>query len=132
MCASADSGFVMSMNWLSWLRPKKSWITADRLFDVTSLMGESTPPLEAGSYVLMRSRIRRSVRARPWRHAFSSSSPVVRMRRLPRWSMSSTEACPFAMFSSRRSASTTSMPSSESTRRFRSTLSISPRRWFTL
>ena len=130
MCASAESGFVMSMNWLSWLRPKKSWITAERLFDVTSLIGESTPLF--GSYELMRSRMRRSVRARPWRQAFSSSSPVVRMRRLPRWSMSSTEPRPVAMFSSRRSASTTSMPSSESTRRPRSTFPNSPRRWFTL
>ena len=37
----------------------------------------------------MRSLIARSMRTRPMRYWFSSSSPTARTRRLPRWSMSS-------------------------------------------
>ncbi len=41
------------------------------------------------SCVVMRSRTTRSMRARPVRSWFWISSPTVRMRRLPKWSMSS-------------------------------------------
>ena len=38
---------------------------------------------------LMRSLMARSMRTRPMRYWFSTSSPTARTRRLPRWSMSS-------------------------------------------
>ena len=41
------------------------------------------------SWMVMRSRTTRSMRRRPMRKAFWISSPLARMRRLPRWSMSS-------------------------------------------
>ncbi len=41
------------------------------------------------SWVVIRSRTTRSMRARPVRSWFWISSPTVRMRRLPKWSMSS-------------------------------------------
>ena len=41
------------------------------------------------SCVVMRSRTTRSIRARPVRTWFWMSSPTVRSRRLPKWSMSS-------------------------------------------
>ena len=50
--------------------------------------------------MLMRSLMARSMRTRPMRYWFSISSPTARTRRLPRWSMSSTEPRPF--FSSMR------------------------------
>ena len=42
------------------------------------------------SWVVIRSRTTRSIRARPVRTWFWMSSPTVRSRRLPKWSMSST------------------------------------------
>ena len=45
--------------------------------------------------MLMRSLMARSMRTRPMRYWFSISSPTARTRRLPRWSMSSTEPRPF-------------------------------------
>ncbi|SLH51227.1 Uncharacterised protein [Mycobacteroides abscessus subsp. abscessus] len=42
------------------------------------------------SWVVMRSRTTRSIRDRPTRIWFWISSPTVRTRRLPKWSMSST------------------------------------------
>ena len=41
------------------------------------------------SWVVMRSRTTRSMRLRPTRSWFWISSPTVRTRRLPKWSMSS-------------------------------------------
>ena len=43
------------------------------------------------SWVVIRSRTTRSMRARPVRSWFWISSPTVRIRRLPKWSMSSEE-----------------------------------------
>ena len=43
----------------------------------------------SSSWIVMRSRTTRSMRRRPIRNAFWISSPLARMRRLPRWSMSS-------------------------------------------
>src|ERR687883_84815 len=45
--------------------------------------------------MLMRSLMARSMRTRPMRYWFSINSPTARTRRLPRWSMSSTEPRPF-------------------------------------
>ena len=46
--------------------------------------------ISSGSCMFMRSRTTRSMRDRPMRNWFWISSPTVRMRRLPKWSMSST------------------------------------------
>ena len=43
----------------------------------------------SSSWIVIRSRTTRSMRRRPIRNAFWISSPLARMRRLPRWSMSS-------------------------------------------
>ena len=54
-------------------------------FGLTSLEG-----VTFCSSKVMRSRTRRSVRSNPARHWFCRSSPTVRTRRAPRWSISST------------------------------------------
>ena len=43
------------------------------------------------SWIVIRSRTTRSMRRRPMRNAFWMSSPFARIRRLPRWSMSSAQ-----------------------------------------
>ena len=53
----------------------------------------------SSSWVLIRSRTARSMRASPIRNWSSSSSPAARTRRFPRWSMSST--CPSPRFALR-------------------------------
>src|SRR5436189_6050499 len=75
------------MNCESWLRPKKSRMTALRAFGLISFCGVMISILASNK--VMRSLTRRSVRARPSRHWLASNSPTVRTRRLPRWSMSS-------------------------------------------
>ena len=80
-----DSGLFWSMNCDSWEVPKNSLIAA-----VTGRMLISVSGVIAStSCVVMRSRTTRSMRDRPVRTWFWISSPTARMRRLPKWSMSS-------------------------------------------
>ena len=102
------------MNCESWLEPKNSLIAATtgraliRLADVTV----------AASVMVMRSLMIRSMRIRPMRNWFCSSSPTARTRRLPRWSMSSASPVPLLSAISLRMIETKSWLSS--TRRSRS------------
>ena len=82
---SSASGFVWSMNWLSWLPPKNSFIAATTGRMLMRAFGVAL----SISWIVIRSRTTRSMRRRPIRNAFWISSPLARMRRLPRWSMSS-------------------------------------------
>jgi hypothetical protein len=73
------------MNWESWLVPKNSLMdatTGRMLMSVCGVMAST-------SWVVMRSRTTRSIRERPVRTWFWMSSPTLRSRRLPKWSMSS-------------------------------------------
>ncbi len=79
------SGFVWSMNWLSWLEPKNSLIAATTGRMLIRVCGV----IASTSWVVMRSRTTRSIRLRPTRTWFWMSSPTERTRRLPKWSMSS-------------------------------------------
>ena len=79
------AGFVWSMNWDSCEEPKNSLMAATMGRMFTRLCGV----ISSGSCMLMRSRTTRSMRDRPMRNWFWISSPTVRMRRLPKWSMSS-------------------------------------------
>ena len=82
---TSESGFVWSMNCESWDEPKNSLITAVTGLALIRSCGMSV----SISCRLMRSLMARSMRTRPMRYWFSSSSPTARTRRLPRWSMSS-------------------------------------------
>ena len=67
--------------------PKNAWITADTVRAFT----RSSSEIFSGSVLIdMRSFTRRAMRDRPTENWFAISSPTERMRRLPRWSMSST------------------------------------------
>ena len=82
LCVSSASGLVWSMNCESWLRPKKSRMTAESAFGLISFCGVMPSVFTSNS--VMRSLTRRSVRERPVRHWLARSSPTVRTRRLPR------------------------------------------------
>ncbi len=84
------------MNWLSWLPPKNSFMAATTGRMLISALGVAF----SISWIVMRSLTTRSMRSRPMRKAFWMSSPLARMRRLPRWSMSS--AWPRSLLSSMR------------------------------
>ena len=73
------------MNCDSWLEPKNSLIAATT---GRALMSDADVTV-CGSLIVMRSLMIRSIRIRPMRNWFCSSSPTARTRRLPRWSMSS-------------------------------------------
>ncbi len=86
------------MNWLSWEVPKNSLMLATTGRMLIRVCGV----IASTSWVVMRSRTTRSMRARPRRIWFWMSSPTVRRRRLPKWSMSSVSkpaspACSFTM-----------------------------------
>ncbi|CPU54399.1 Uncharacterised protein [Mycobacteroides abscessus] len=74
------------MNCDSWLVPKNSLIAATTGRMLIRVCGV----IASTSCVVMRSRTTRSIRDRPTRIWFWISSPTVRRRRLPKWSMSST------------------------------------------
>ena len=82
------------MNWLSWLPPKNSFIAATTGRMLMSVFGVAW----SESVIVIRSLTTRSMRRRPMRNWFWISSPLARMRRLPRWSMSS--GSPRPLFSS--------------------------------
>ena len=85
-CVSCDSGFVWSTTCDSSPRPKKYSIAAETLFGLMSVRGV----MSCWSRIAMRScTVRRSLR-KPLRSSSAASSSIVRSRRLPRWSMSST------------------------------------------
>jgi hypothetical protein len=92
LCVTSLSGFVWSMNCESCELPKYSFTTALTGFALMRSCGMS---VSISCDMLMRSLIARSMRTRPMRYWFSISSPTARTRRLPRWSMSSTEPRPF-------------------------------------
>ena len=73
------------MNWHSWLVPKNSLIAATTGRMLIRVCGV----IASTSCVVIRSRTTRSMRDRPTRIWFWISSPTVRSRRLPKWSMSS-------------------------------------------
>ena len=73
------------MNWLSWLVPKNSLVAATTGRMLISVCGV----MASTSWVVMRSRTTRSMRLRPMRTWFWISSPTERMRRLAKWSWSS-------------------------------------------
>ena len=79
------------MNWDSWLVPKNSLMEATTGRMLISVCGV----IASTSWVVIRSRTTRSMRARPVRTWFWISSPTVRRRRLPKWSMSSTSTTTF-------------------------------------
>ena len=86
MWVSSASGLTWSMNWDSWLEPKNSLIVA-----TTGLMEiRSWGRMVSASFRDMRSLAMRSMRVKATFRWLVSSSPTERMRRLPRWSMSST------------------------------------------
>ena len=80
------------MNCESCELPKYSFTTAETGFALMRSCGMS---VSISCDMLMRSLMARSMRTRPMRYWFSISSPTARTRRLPRWSMSSTEPRPF-------------------------------------
>ncbi len=73
------------MNWDSWLEPKNSLMAATT---GRALISEAAVTV-LGSEMVIRSLMIRSIRIRPMRNWFWSSSPTGLTRRLPRWSMSS-------------------------------------------
>ena len=77
------------MNCDSWDDPKNAWITADT---VRALTRSSSEIFSGSELMLIRSLTSRAMRDRPTENWFAISSPTERMRRLPRWSMSS--VCP--------------------------------------
>ena len=85
------SGLFWSMNWESWLVPKNSLMDATTGRMLISVCGV----IASTSWVVIRSRTTRSIRDRPVRTWFWMSSPTLRSRRLPKWSMSSvsTRSC---------------------------------------
>ncbi len=85
MCVSPAIGLVWSMNWLSCEVPKNSFSAATTGRMLISDCGV----IASTSWVVIRSRTTRSIRARPVRSWFWISSPTVRIRRLPKWSISS-------------------------------------------
>ncbi len=74
------------MNCDSWEVPKNSLIAATTGRMLMRLCGV----IASTSEVVIRSRTTRSIRDRPVRTWFWMSSPTLRRRRLPKWSMSST------------------------------------------
>ena len=75
------------MNWLRGEEPKNSLMeatTGRMLMRAWGVMASLS-----WAWVVIRSRMTRSIRAKPMRNWFWRSSPTLRMRRLPRWSMSS-------------------------------------------
>ena len=80
------SGLFWSMNWDSWEVPKNSLMVA---FTGRMLIRDCGV-MASGSWVVIRSRTTRSIRLRPVRSWFWISSPTWRIRRLPKWSISST------------------------------------------
>ena len=80
-----DSGFTWSMNCDSWEVPKNSLMAATTGRMLISVWGV----IASTSCVVMRSRTTRSMRDRPMRTWFWISSPTERMRRLAKWSWSS-------------------------------------------
>ncbi|MNN59614.1 hypothetical protein D3C81_1747420 [compost metagenome] len=81
----SDSGLVWSMNCDSCDEPKNSRTAAAAGLALIRSCGMTV----SISTELMRSLMARSMRSRPTRYWFSSSSPTERTRRLPRLSMSS-------------------------------------------
>ncbi len=73
------------MNCESWLVPKNSLMAATTGRMLISVWGV----IASTSWVVMRSRTTRSIRDRPMRTWFWMSSPTERMRRLAKWSWSS-------------------------------------------
>ena len=73
------------MNCESWEVPKNSFSAAT----TGRMLIRDCGVIASTSCVVIRSRTTRSIRARPVRSWFWISSPTVRMRRLPKWSMSS-------------------------------------------
>ena len=87
-CVSIESGFVWSTTCDSSPRPKKYSIAAEMLLGLIRLRGV----MSSTSLRLIRScTVRRSFR-KPLRSSSQASSSIVRRRRLPKWSMSSTSA----------------------------------------
>ena len=80
-----EIGLVWSMNWLSCEVPKNSFSAAT----TGRMLIRDCGVIASTSWVVIRSRTTRSMRARPVRSWFWISSPTVRIRRLPKWSMSS-------------------------------------------
>ena len=79
------------MNCDNWLEPKNSFMAAATGFAL--IMSWGIKPSE--SAILKRSFTARSTRTSPTRNWFSAISPTERTRRLPKWSISSTEPNPF-------------------------------------
>ena len=73
------------MNWESWEVPKNSLMAATTGRMLISVWGV----IASTSWVVMRSRTTRSMRDSPMRTWFWISSPTERMRRLAKWSWSS-------------------------------------------
>ena len=78
------------MNCESWEEPKNSLTTAETGLALIRSCGIRLVMSE----IDIRSLTARSMRVRPTRNWFSSSSPTERTRRLPRWSMSSVGLLP--------------------------------------
>ena len=87
---SSASGLVWSMNCESCEEPKNSFTTAETGLALIRSCGIRFVMSE----IDIRSLTARSMRVRPTRNWFSSSSPTERTRRLPRWSMSSVGLLP--------------------------------------
>ena len=92
------------MNWLSCEDPKNSFTTAETGFALIRSCGIRLVMSE----IDIRSLTARSIRVKPTRNWFSSSSPTERTRRLPRWSMSSVDLLPSLTCRRCRTTATTS------------------------
>ena len=93
---TSDSGLVWSMNCDSCDEPKNSRTAATAGLALIRSFGITVDT----STELIRSLTARSMRRRPTRYWFSSSSPTERTRRLPRLSMSSISPLPSLRFTS--------------------------------
>ena len=82
---------IWSMNWDSCELPKNSLRAAMTGLELMRSWGMAAA---RSAVMVIFSLIVRSIRVRPMRKAFSTSSPTDRTRRLPRWSMSSTVPSP--------------------------------------
>ncbi len=91
LCVISARALIWSMNWDSWELPKNSLSAAMTGLELMRSWGMAAA---RSAVMVIFSLIVRSIRVRPMRKAFSTSSPTDRTRRLPRWSMSSTEPSP--------------------------------------
>ena len=93
LCVTSDNGLFWSMNCESCEEPKNSFTAAEIGFGLIKSCGviASKSPKDKRSLTAL------STRTKPIRNWFSAISPTERIRRLPKWSISSTSPRPLRM-----------------------------------